>query len=135
MRKIEEIIVHCAATIEGADFDVNDIDKWHKQRGWTGVGYHYVITLDGVIQAGRPHERTGAHAKGHNSKSIGICYIGGLDKQRKPKDTRTDKQKESMLHLLKYLKLSYPNADIFGHSEISNKACPSFDARAEYKDI
>jgi len=135
MRTIKEIIVHCAATIEGAKFDVDDIDRWHKDRGWSGVGYHYVITLNGSIQVGRKHEKIGAHAKGHNRYSIGVCYIGGLDKQRNPKDTRTDSQKESLLNVLKYLLECYPEAKIIGHRDISAKACPSFNATEEYKDI
>lgn len=135
MREIKEIIIHCSATPEGAEFDWTDIDKWHKANGWNGIGYHYVITLNGNIQSGRDLEKMGAHAKGHNRKSIGICYIGGLNGQRKPKDTRTEPQKKSLLDLLSWLKLEYPNANIIGHRDISKKACPSFDATNEYKDI
>ena len=77
MRKITEIIIHCSATTEGMDFTVEDIDRWHRQRGFSGVGYHFVIYLNGSIHAGRPKNKIGAHCKGHNTISIGICYIGG----------------------------------------------------------
>ena len=78
MRKITEIILHCSATAEGLDFSVRDIRAWHKAQGWADVGYHYVVRLDGTVQEGRPLEQAGAHCKGHNDRSIGICYIGGL---------------------------------------------------------
>ena len=96
MRTITEIIIHCSATIEGKDYTVEDIDRWHRQRGFARVGYHYVIRLDGTIQQGRPLDIAGAHCIGHNAHSIGICYIGGLDQTGKPKDTRTQAQKDSL---------------------------------------
>jgi N-acetylmuramoyl-L-alanine amidase len=136
MRKIDEILVHCAATPEGKDFTVEDIDKWHKARGFKKIGYHFVIYNDGSIHKGRDIEEVGAHCTGHNSRSIGICYIGGVTKDGKtPKDTRTDSQKESLLELLKELRVKYPKAKIYGHRDFAAKACPSFDAKTEYKDI
>lgn len=136
MRKINEIIVHCSATPEGRDYTVEDIDRWHRKRGFAGIGYHYVIYRDGTIHGGRDVARVGAHCKGHNSRSIGVCYIGGMDAQnRHPKDTRTDEQKKSLLSLLKHLRRQYPGAVIHGHRDFANKACPSFDATAEYADI
>ena len=89
MRFISEIIIHCSATKETLDFNVNDLRRWHKAQGWKDVGYHFVITLDGTIEQGRALEEIGSHTKGHNAHSIGIVYIGGLDKNGKPKDTRT----------------------------------------------
>ena len=89
MRYINEIILHCTATKEGIDFNATDIDRWHKERGFKKIGYHYVIRLDGTIEEGRPLEEMGAHATGHNAHSIGIVYVGGLDKKGKSKDTRT----------------------------------------------
>ena len=136
MRKITEIIVHCSATPEGQNFTAEDIDRWHKQKGWQGIGYHYVIELDGSVHKGRNEEVIGAHCLGHNAYSIGICYIGGLDKWTKaPKDTRTDAQKQALIDLLKSLKEKYPNATIHGHREFAAKACPSFDAKYEYRDL
>ena len=103
MRTIKEIIIHCADTPEGRDDKAADIDRWHKQRGFDRIGYHYVIDLDGTIEAGRDPDCIGAHCKGHNTNSIGICYIGGADRDTlKPKDTRTYAQKASLLLLLKY---------------------------------
>ena len=136
MRKISKIIIHCSATPEGRDNTIEDIDKWHKAKGWKGVGYHYVIHLDGSIHPGRSEDEVGAHCSGENSKSIGICYIGGLAKDcSTPKGTRTEAQKQSLLELLKELKERYPNATIHGHREFVDKACPCFDAKSEYKDL
>lgn len=135
MRDIDKIIVHCSATPEGRDISANTIDQWHKERGWSGIGYHYVVKIDGTIEYGRDITKTGAHVKGHNTGSIGICYIGGCDLHMNPKDTRTAEQKESLLLLIKTLKKLHCNATIHGHNEFSSKACPSFDAKNEYKNI
>lgn len=135
MRNINKIIVHCSATKEGKAFNVADITRWHKQRGFATIGYHWVVLLDGTIQQGRAEMTMGAHCKGHNANSIGICYIGGLDENGKSKDTRTPEQKKSLLELLKRLKKDYPNATIHGHREFANKDCPCFDAKNEYKTL
>lgn len=142
-RIINEIIVHCSATREGFDYTVSDITKWHKQRGFSTIGYHYVIYRDGSINTGRDINISGAHCEGHNSHSVGICYIGGLEnslnpktgKYDIPKDTRTAAQKASLLKLLLQLRSLYPSAKIRGHRDFANKACPSFDATKEYKTI
>lgn len=133
MRKINKIILHCSATKEGQKFTVKDIDAWHKQRGFKGVGYHYVILLDGTVEPGRPESEVGAHTLGQNANSIGICYIGGLDASGKPKDTRTDPQREALIKLVKELKAKYPGATVHGHNEFANKACPSFNVKDELK--
>ncbi len=136
MRDIDKIIIHCSATPEGVHFDASRIDKWHRDRGWSGIGYHYVILLDGTIEYGRDIKKTGAHTQGHNTGSIGICYIGGMDKNMdNAKDTRTDAQKESLLLLLKTLKKLHPQATIHGHNNFSSKKCPSFDAQTEYENL
>ena len=136
MRKINEIIVHCAATREGRDFTVEDITRWHKARGFATIGYHYVIYRDGSIHEGRPLEQIGAHCVGHNKHSIGVCYIGGCASDGKtPKDTRTPEQKEALLSLLRRLKARFPNATIHGHRDFAAKACPSFDARSEFRSL
>lgn len=136
MRIINEIIIHCSATPEGKDYTVEQIKQWHKQRGFSDIGYHYVIYRDGSIHSGRPIERIGAHCLKHNSHSIGVCYIGGVAKDGKtPKDTRTDAQKESLIKLIKELKAKYPKATVHGHREYANKACPCFDAKSEYKNL
>lgn len=135
-RRITEIIIHCAATPEGKNFTVADITRWHKQRGFSTIGYHYVIYLDGSRHLGRDVNVSGAHCVNHNAHSIGICYIGGLASDGKtPKDTRTQAQKTALLALLRELRRIYPTARIYGHRDFANKACPSFDAKREYATI
>jgi len=136
MRKINEIIVHCSATREGQEISVDTIRQWHIRRGWSDIGYHFVIYLDGSVHEGRPLERIGAHTIGHNRNSIGVCYIGGMNKEyTKAKDTRTTAQKESLKKLLMSYKNKYKDIKIYGHRDFANKACPSFDATSEYKWI
>ena len=132
MREITEIIIHCLATKEGHPFFAADIDRWHKAQGWSGICYHYVIDIDGKVETGRAEYQTGAHAKGHNANSIGICYIGGLDINGKPKDTRTPEQRKSLAELVARLKVKYPKATVHGHNEFANKACPCFNVRKEF---
>jgi N-acetylmuramoyl-L-alanine amidase len=132
MRHINEIIIHCSATPEGRDYTVADIDRWHKARGWRGIGYHYVIYRDGSVHAGRPVEQIGAHCTGHNANSIGICYIGGVSADGKtPKDTRTPAQRIALRELVEELRAKYPGATVHGHREFAPKACPSFDVQTE----
>lgn len=136
MRKITEIIVHCSATPEGKDFTVADITRWHRQRGFRTIGYHYVVYRDGSVHTGRQEGEIGAHCTGHNACSIGICYIGGLAADGKTaKDTRTPEQRKALLMLLRRLRAKYPNAKIHGHRDFAAKACPSFDATKEYADL
>lgn len=136
MRKINEIIVHCTATAEGKNFKAADIDRWHKAKGWNGIGYHHVVDLDGTVEPGRPESEVGAHCLKHNANSIGVVYVGGLASDGKtPKDTRTPQQKVALVKLLTELKRRYPNATIHGHRDFAAKACPSFDATKEYKGI
>lgn len=136
MRTINKIIIHCSATPDGRETTVADIERWHKQRGFTRIGYHYVIYLDGSIHTGRPEHIVGAHCLGQNQTSIGICYIGGLARDcSTPKDTRTTYQKAALLQLLHRLKDKYPNATIHGHNEFANKDCPCFDVKSEYKNL
>lgn len=136
MRTINKLIVHCSATREGQDISVDTIRDWHLKRGWRDIGYHYVIALDGTIKEGRDVKMSGAHTRGHNKKSIGICYIGGVELDGKtPKDTRTEKQKESLSSLLLLLKSQHCDSIVYGHNEFSAKACPSYNATEEYKWI
>ena len=136
MRSINEIIIHCSATREGQQVTVDTIKDWHLAKGWNDIGYHFYIDLDGTINKGRDIDKMGAHCKGHNRNSIGICYCGGVETDGKtPKDTRTQEQKDSLLHVLKTLKAMYPEAVIYSHSEFAAKACPSFDATEEYENI
>lgn len=138
MRVIDKIIIHCSATIEGKNFGVQDIATWHIEKGLRNIGYHFVIYLDGTIKKGRPIEESGAHCLGQNKNSIGICYIGGIDKNGQPKDTRTAAQVRAMDNLVKELleelRFIQPglNISVHGHREYANKACPCFDAHQEY---
>lgn len=132
MRKINRIIIHCTATPEGRDHTAKEIDRWHREKGWASIGYHFVIRLDGTVENGRPVEKVGAHVKGHNSDSIGIVYVGGCDKNMKPKDTRTPEQREALLETVTNLQESYPHATVHGHNEFDKgKACPSFNVQTE----
>ena len=135
-RTINKIIIHCSATPENRDYTVKDIDSWHRQRGFNCIGYHYVIYRDGTIVSGRDESMIGAHCTGQNANSIGVCYIGGMDvNNTHPKDTRTPAQKQSLIKLLKELKEKYPKAVIEPHYKYANKACPSFNAEEEYKNL
>jgi len=142
MKDVKKIIVHCSATREGDDsINAEVIDRWHKKRGWKGIGYHFVILIDGSIETGRMINKCGAHTKGMNCSSIGVCYIGGVESERNDKgkysakDTRTSEQIATLLELLRLLKKIYPEAKINGHRDFAAKACPSFDATDEYKNI
>ena len=137
MRKINKIILHCSATPEGRDVKMQTIRKWHMDKGWRDIGYNYVIELDGSIRKGRSKLISGAHTKGHNKNSIGICYIGGVESKQVngkwiAKDTRTCEQKESLRDLLIHLSIKYPDATLHGHNEFSPKECPSFKVSEEY---
>ena len=152
VRKITGIVVHCSATAEGKDFDASDIEKWHKERKFNRIGYHFVIKLDGTIQTGRELTMVGAHVSGYNAHTIGICYIGGLDGKGKAKDTRTDEQKESLLWLIRAIKRHIKGGASFtvkGHRDYSPdqnrdgiiqaheriKECPCFEVMEEYANI
>lgn len=146
-RLINKLIVHCAATPENKEYTSKTISDWHKARKFSSykdpktgelmyVGYHYLVHLDGTVEACRPENVRGCHVSNYNANSIGICYIGGVAADGKtPKDTRTEKQTEALLKLLKDLKKKYPTASIHGHREFAAKACPSFDAKTEYKNV
>lgn len=137
MRQINELVVHCAATPAGKAFHASDIDKWHRGQGWSGIGYHYVITLDGCIEPGRDVETAGAHVSGHNANSIGICLIGGMNAQNTaPANTFNERQFDALELLLNGLRAKWPAAIILGHRDFPNvaKACPSFDARGWCRD-
>lgn len=136
-RTINRIIVHCTATPEGRVETVESIRRMHKAKGWADIGYHYLIGLNGERWNGRNVNLVGAHCEGYNANSIGVCYVGGCDKNMKAKDTRTDKQKAALIALLKDLRKLYPKAKIVSHRDLDRKgkACPSFDATNEYKNI
>lgn len=133
-REIRYLVIHCSASPVTSNFSVEALRHLHVDiNHWSDIGYHFYITKDGTIHKCRPLSRIGAHVKGYNANSIGICYEGGLDASGKPKDTRTDAQKGSLLSLLRNLKSQYPEARIVGHYELgAKKSCPCFCASKEY---
>ncbi len=131
MRLINKIIIHCSASSPSMNIGVKEINAWHLKKGWQGVGYHYVIRRDGTIEKGRNLDLIGAHCKGENANSIGICYVGGVNENGKAEDNRTQDQKESLRKLISSLNLVFGPLDIFGHNEFSDKACPSFNVQKE----
>ena len=136
MRKIDLIVIHCSAIRCDRRFSVEDLIACHNARfGFTG--YHYYVTRDGQLYQTRHENLVGAHARHYNQHSIGVCYEGGLNEQGKPADTRTEAQKATLWHLLKSLKVDYPNAKIIGHCELPHvaKDCPCFLASKEYAEL
>ena len=131
MRPIRKIIVHCSATPPSMDIGAKDIDAWHKSRGWSQIGYHYVIRRDGSIEDGRPVPIIGAHARGHNHDSIGVCLVGGVDEETKKiaQNNFAVAQADSLEALLDHLMQEYKDiTEIIGHRDVdASKECPSFD--------
>lgn len=135
VRPIDEIIIHCSATKELRDFSAADIRRWHIQRGFNDIGYHFVVRLDGTVEPGRPIDKMGAHCLNHNRLSVGICYIGGLDSSGRPADTRTPAQRAALPAVIRRIRRHHPRTTVHGHREFAAKACPCFDAAAEYNRI
>jgi len=145
MRDIDLAVIHCSATREGVDYGVKAIRRWHLKRGFKDIGYHFVIHLDGTFERGRPWDQPGAHAKGYNENSIGICYVGGIDSYKNPKDTRTIAQIHSLRGIVSVLKAMFPMIKVVGHRDLSvdlngdgiitkgewMKQCPCFDVKTE----
>jgi len=112
---------------------VGEIDRWHRKRGFRCIGYHYVVGLDGAVHIGRSIEDIGAHCRGHNARSIGVAYVGGMSADGTvPADTRTPEQKLSLFRLIAQLKELYPGVTVHSHYEFAAKSCPCFDAAKEY---
>lgn len=146
-RRITMLVWHCTATREGQFHDRKSIDAMHRANGWSGIGYHKLILLDGAVQVGRPENRVGAHVANFNANSLGFSYVGGLDRSGKPKDTRTDSQKVTMRELTQRTLEKYPSIKILcGHRDLSPdkdgdgvveshewiKVCPCFDVSSDY---
>lgn len=131
MRDIAKIIIHCAATPADMDIGVAEIRRWHvDERGWRDIGYHFVIRRDGTVERGRPQAEAGAHVRGHNGDSIGICLVGG-----KPGFNFHYSQMDALVDLVLDLRDQYPSATVHGHNEFdSGKDCPCFDVQAWFDD-
>jgi len=134
MRLIDEIIIHSSATPASMDIGVKEIDKWHRDRGFRCIGYHFVIRRNGSIEKGRHVCEIGAHAKGYNFHSIGICWVGGT-KNGKAFDNRTYQQCDSMVELIDALKVVFDIKSIIGHRNVGRTECPSFDAKKEFEGV
>ena len=131
-REIKLLVIHCSATRCNVPFTVEQLRQCHLQRGFKDIGYHFYITRDGELHHCRPISEPGAHVRGFNRHSIGICYEGGLDENGCPADTRTQAQRFALLDLLTILRHQYPEAQILGHYQLNasiHKACPCFDCR------
>ncbi len=132
LKEVRYLIIHCSDTPWMKDFTARDINRWHVEgRGWSMIGYHYVVRLDGTIEHGWPEFLQGAHcaAQGRNTDSLGICYIGGRDEQGRYADTRTKAQKQAMQQLISDLRKRYPQARVAGHRDFDKgKLCPCYDA-------
>lgn len=138
MRTIEYIVIHCSATPPSMDIGADEIRRWHTQeRGWTDIGYHFVCRRDGTIEEGRPIERPGAHVKGYNHSSIGVCWVGGISSSQKTEDNRTADQSRALYQKITELKRQFPEAEVLGHRDFKGvvKDCPSFDVRDWYTTI
>lgn len=134
---VDLLVVHCSATPPDADVGVKEIDKWHRDRGWLKVGYHFVIRRDGTIEQGRYLDETGAHVSGENDHSLGICLVGGVDDNMEAENNFDEAQFDALGDLLDALSVFYPNAAITGHRDLDgvNKACPSFDVSEWLKTV
>lgn len=128
-RKIDKMIVHCSATPPDMDIGAEDIRVWHMDRGWSDIGYHLVVRRYGTLELGRDFELIGAHTKGYNTGSIGVCLVGGLNENNKPENNFTDEQFKTLSNTIRIFRADYKNMTIHGHNEFSNKACPSFDVQ------
>ena len=135
MREIKQIIVHCSATEAHQDIKADDVRRWHKKRGFSDIGYHFFIRRDGVIEAGRPTDQVGAHTKGHNQNSVGICLAGGIGFDGMPLANYTRAQYDSLSSLVEMLKDRYRIDDVLGHRDFEgvSKACPCFDVRSFFQ--
>lgn len=148
MRKINLIVIHCSATRVDRSLTAFDLETMHRRRGFNGTGYHFYIRKDGTTLPTRPIERIGAHVKGFNDGSIGICYEGGLDRRGRPADTRTPEQHTSLRLLVLQLKETFTDCRVCGHRDLSPdrngngeiepeewiKECPCFEAKKEFAD-
>jgi len=125
----DTVVIHCSASPPHRDVDAAEITRWHRARGFRTIGYHYVIKRDGTLETGRPISQQGAHARGHNHYTIGICLVGGVDKQGKAEDNFTDAQRHTLYRTVTSVVYDYKITSVIGHHDIPgvNKACPSFN--------
>ena len=137
MRNIDTIIIHCTATKAGEDWDIDDVRRWHVAgNGWSDVGYHALIRLDGTIEYGRPIARQGAGVKGHNKNSLHVVYVGGLNADGKPQDTMTAAQVRSLYAYVHGVVTVLGAMELIGHNDLTDeKACPSFKVLQKFPSL
>lgn len=143
-KDVDFIVVHCAATTPQMFIGAAEIDHWHKERGWEGIGYHFVIRRDGMIEPGRPIDqdiapgwqiKNGAHVAGYNSRSVGVCLVGGLNQHGNPSPEYTEDQWGSLRVLVSFLNRCFPTAEVLGHHDLDpGKECPCFDVRKWWRE-
>lgn len=130
------VILHCSATRPNSGVNASTIREWHLSRGWQDIGYHFVILEDGTLERGRHLHLQGSHVQGHNADTVGICYVGGLGADGKPKDTMTKAQQDTFVGLWRALRLVYGDQlTLHGHNEYANKACPSFNVKKKFASL
>lgn len=146
-RRTDYIVVHCSATPPSSNIGADEIDLWHQQRGFDMIGYQEVIRRDGVIEFGRHPDAIGAHVRGQNARSIGICLVGGVDEEGRPENNFTEEQFDALRASIVHKQWAYPFAEIVGHRDLSPdlngdgiitsdewmKACPSFEVSELFK--
>lgn len=134
---VKYIVVHCAATPPSMDIGAKEIDRWHRQRGFRCIGYHYVIRRDGNVETGRDLDEVGAHVEGYNSVSYGVCMVGGVTESGVPDNNFTSPQFTSLVKIIEQLLVRAPKAEVLGHRDIPGvrKACPSFDVKPWWAGI
>ncbi len=136
-RTTDYIVVHCSATRSSQDIGASEIRKWHvEDNGWADVGYHLIVRRNGTIELGRPLHVSGAHARGVNSRSVGVCLVGGIDGHGNAQNNFTAAQFDSLIDCLNFLFVVYKDAELVGHRDLPgvNKDCPSFDVQEWWDD-
>jgi N-acetylmuramoyl-L-alanine amidase len=143
IKHVEFLVVHCSATPASRDIGRAELDVMHRQRGFNGIGYHFVVRRNGDVEIGRPSDQPGAHVEGFNSRSLGICMVGGVKPDGKTAEANfTEAQYDTLRKLLDKLLASHPDAKVLGHRDLSPdknkdrkispnewlKECPTFDA-------
>lgn len=137
MRKIEQIVIHCADTPVDMDIGAETIRRWHSDpkpegNGWRDIGYHWVIRRDGTLDQGRKESVVGAHAGGHNRDSIGVCLVGGRGENGNAQFNFTKAQLLTLFALQEDLAARYPGSKVVGHNDLSKKPCPAFNVIAMF---
>lgn len=138
MKNIDEIFLHYSATYADQDIGAAELKRMHLARGWSNIGYHWVIRLNGTVEQGRPENQIGAGVRGHNVNSIHICCVGGLRRETGPDkgfDTRTPAQKKALIRLIREIQARHPGAVVLGHRDVAATQCPGYDAQAWWAKV